>query len=97
MIKPALRFPKIDAFKPLKDSRAGTDFDLKRRYEDGLMAYRTQFVGYANKRTYDSPGGSQISFSSNKGMTIGSPRNLRAFSAPESACTPVSQPIDFAL
>jgi ABC-type transport system involved in multi-copper enzyme maturation permease subunit len=69
------RFSPASAYQLAAMSLAGTDLELKRRYEDGLMAYRTQFVDYANKKTEDSPGGFQISFSSDKGMTIGTPRN----------------------
>jgi hypothetical protein len=69
------RFSPASSYQLAAMSLAGTDLGLKQRYEDGLTAYRTQFVDYANKKTEDSPGGFQISFSSDKGMSIAAPRN----------------------
>lgn len=68
------RVSPASAYQLAAMSLAGTDLDLKRRYEDGLMTFRTQFVDYANKKTEDTPGGFQISFSSDKGMSFAAPR-----------------------
>ncbi|MBK7142492.1 MAG: ABC transporter permease subunit [bacterium] len=69
------RVSPASAYQLAAMSLAGTDLDLKRRYEDALNTYRTEFVEYSNTKTGDTPGGISISFSSDKGMSFSSPRD----------------------
>lgn len=87
------RFSPASAYQLAAMSLSGTDLDLKRRYEDALMAYRTQFIDYANKKTEDIPGGISISFSSDKGMSFSSPRDQAALDLTDMPAfvTPIQQ------
>lgn len=69
------RVSPASAYKLAAMSLAGTDLDLKKRYEEAMATYRTQFTDYANSKTEDIPSGIRISFDSEKGMSFSSPRD----------------------
>ncbi len=69
------RVSPASAYQLAAMSLAGTDLDLKKRYEEAMTTYRTQFTDYANSKTEDVPSGIRISFDSEKGMSFESPRD----------------------
>ncbi len=69
------RVSPASAYQLAAMSLAGTDLELKKRYEDAMATYRTQFTDYANSKTEDVPSGIRISFDSEKGMSFDSPRD----------------------
>ena len=65
-------FSPVSAFQLCTMNIAGTDINLKNRYEDQLTKYRTRFNDYKEKRQKESksPGGIRITMDSDKGLKI---------------------------
>ena len=65
-------FSPVSAFQLCTMNIAGTDINLKNRYEDQLTKYRTRFNDYKEKRQKESksPGGIRITMDSEKGLKI---------------------------
>jgi ABC-type transport system involved in multi-copper enzyme maturation permease subunit len=59
---------------------AGTNIDLKARYEDAMRAFRTVFNEYTNKKQKESGdvGGIRVTMDSEKGVSITTPREKGA-------------------
>lgn len=71
------RVSPASAYQLAAMSLAGTDLDLKKRYEDAMTTYRSQFTEYIDNKSNDAPvAGISISFDSEKGMSFSSPRDL---------------------
>jgi ABC-type transport system involved in multi-copper enzyme maturation permease subunit len=71
------RISPVSSFQLAAMSLAGTDLDLKSRYEDGLSAYREEFNRYVERKQKESggAGGIRISFDSETGMKFDFPRD----------------------
>jgi hypothetical protein len=89
------RFSPASAFQLAAMQLAGTDVDLKTRYEDAMQSYRQIFNAYREKKERDSggSGGIRIRVDSDKGFSFSSPRDagtldlsdMPLFSAPKSS------------
>jgi hypothetical protein len=65
-------FSPVSAFQLCAMNIAGTDINLKNRYEDLLTKYRTDFNNYKEKKQKESksPGGIRITIDSESGLKI---------------------------
>ena len=72
------RFSPVSAYQLAVMNLAGTDVQVKARYEDGMSAYRTTYNTYRDRKqkASGSTGGIRISFDSNSGLKIDSGREL---------------------
>ncbi len=72
------RISPVSAFQLAVMSLAGTDINLKSRYEDGLNVYRTTFNQYKEQKQKESggTGGLRISIDSKSGIKIDAGREL---------------------
>jgi ABC-type transport system involved in multi-copper enzyme maturation permease subunit len=70
------RFSPASAYQLAVMQIAGTNIDLKTRYEDALRSYRTTFNDYAQQKQKESSdiGGIRITMDSEKGLSINAPR-----------------------
>jgi roadblock/LC7 domain-containing protein len=70
------RFSPASAFQLAAMRLAGTDVDLKTRYEDAMQAYRREFNAYRQKRERESGGGGiRISMDNVRGFSFSAPRD----------------------
>ena len=71
------RISPASAFQLAAMSLAGSDIDLKSRYESSLSEFRTEFNAYTERKQAETgqPGGMVIQFSSEDGFKIGSSRD----------------------
>lgn len=74
------RFSPVSAFQIGAMTLAGTNLDMKPRFESAMDAYRAQFTDYVGQRQSENPGagGMRIEFNSETGMKISNPRDAGA-------------------
>jgi ABC-type transport system involved in multi-copper enzyme maturation permease subunit len=74
------RLSPVSAFQLGAMSLAGTDIDMKSRFENAMDSHRAQFVAYVEQQQADNPGagGVRIEFDSETGMKISNPRDAGA-------------------
>jgi hypothetical protein len=72
------RFSPVSAYQLAVMNLAGTDVQVKARYEDGLSDYRTTYNAYRDRKQRESgsSGGIRISFDSNTGVKIDAGREM---------------------
>jgi ABC-type transport system involved in multi-copper enzyme maturation permease subunit len=70
------RFSPASAFQLAAMQLAGTDVDLKTRYEDAMQTYRRSFIAYNEKKQQESggSGGIRITVDSEHGFSFQTPR-----------------------
>lgn len=70
------RFSPASAFQLAAMQLAGTDVNLKTRYEDAIQTYRQGFVAYREKKQQEAggSGGIRITMDSEKGFSFQAPR-----------------------
>jgi ABC-type transport system involved in multi-copper enzyme maturation permease subunit len=70
------RFSPASAYQLAVMDAAGTNIDLKSRYEDAFRSYRTAFNSYTQRKQKESGGrgGIRVTMDSEKGMKIDLPR-----------------------
>lgn len=66
------KFSPAAAFQLIAMNLAGTNIDLKTRYEDAIRTYRDDFLKYRNQKVKEAqdPGGIRVSIDSESGMNI---------------------------
>lgn len=74
------RFSPVSAFQVGAMTLAGTNLDMKSRFESAMDAYRGQFADYVGRRQAENPGagGLRIEMNSESGMKISNPRDAGA-------------------
>jgi ABC-type transport system involved in multi-copper enzyme maturation permease subunit len=72
------RVSPVSAYQLAVMNLAGTDIDLKTRYEDALNSYRTTFNQYKDKKAKESgaTGGLRITFDTNTGLKVDTGREM---------------------
>jgi hypothetical protein len=93
------RFSPSSAYQLASMSVAGTDVSLKRRYEQAMREYRSQFIQYIDKKAKETgnTSGFRITIDSDTGFKFSAPRErgtldlggLPAFVAPQLSITGV--------